>query len=134
MELPDRTTGSEATSVLIRVEDEPPRTRLDYFRHVVADTIVPLDLRIDADRDIQAQILTGRVGTVQVTSEAALAPGDFTLEDLSRPCHLADRDDEHDVLAVVFRGRCCRTAIRCPPVHPESYDVPVTLRAGPQDR
>ena len=30
-------------SVLIRVEDEPPRSRLDYFRHVVADTFVPFE-------------------------------------------------------------------------------------------
>jgi AraC-like DNA-binding protein len=130
------------SGVLIRVEDEPPRTRLDYFRHVLADTIVPFDVRIDADGDFRAQILTGRVGTVHVTRvsgppvsavrtprlirssdpelfkiavqirgrtvftqddrEAALAPGDFTLEDLSRPCRLTDRDDEHGVLAVIF--------------------------------
>jgi AraC-like DNA-binding protein len=128
--------------VLIHVDDEPPRTRLDYFHHVVADTIVPFDLRIDADPDFQAQILTGRVGAVQVTKvsgppvrafrtprlirvsdpelfkiavqvrgqtvfsqgdrEAALAPGDFTLEDLSRPCQLADHHDQHEVLCVIF--------------------------------
>jgi hypothetical protein len=44
--------------VLIRVEDVPPRSRLDYFRHAVADTFVPFDLRIDADHDLRAQILT----------------------------------------------------------------------------
>jgi AraC-like DNA-binding protein len=129
-------------SVLIRVDDEPPRTRLDYFHHVVADTIVPFGLRVDADRDLRAEILTGPVGAVHVTKvsappmtafrtarlirvsdpelfkidvqvrghtvfaqgdrEAALAPGDFTLMDLSRPCRLADRDLEHEVLAVKF--------------------------------
>jgi AraC-like DNA-binding protein len=129
-------------SVLIRVEDEPPRTRLEYFQHVVADTIVPFGLRIDADRDLRAEILTGPVGTVHVTKvrappmtafrsarlirvsdpelfkidvqvrghtvfaqgdrEAALAPGDFTLMDLSRPCRLADLEEEHEVLAVKF--------------------------------
>jgi AraC-like DNA-binding protein len=129
-------------SVLIRVDDEPPRTRLDYFRHVVADTIVPFGLHIDAHRDLRAQILTGPVGSVHVTKvsappmaayrtarlirvsdpelfkidvqvrghtvfaqgdrEAALAPGDFTLMDLSRPCRLADLEDEHEVLAVKF--------------------------------
>jgi AraC-like DNA-binding protein len=134
--------SSSSSGALIRVEDGPPRTRLDYFRHVVADTIVPFDLRIDADRDFRAQILTGRVGTVHVTRvigppvravrtpklirvsdselfkiavqvrghtvfaqgdrEAALAPGDFTLEDLSRPCQLADSGDQHGVLAVIF--------------------------------
>jgi AraC-like DNA-binding protein len=129
-------------SVLIRVEDEPSRSRLEYFQHVVADTIVPFGLHIDADRDLRAQILTGPVGTVHVTKvsappmtafrstrlirvsdpelfkidvqvrghtvfaqgsrEAALAPGDFTLMDLSRPCRLVDLDDEHEVLAVKF--------------------------------
>lgn len=129
-------------SVLIRVEDEPPRSRLDYFRHVVADTFVPFDLRIDAGHDLRAQILTGQVGTVHVTKvsapplkafrtgklirvsdpelfklevpvrgrtvfaqgdrEAVLAPGDFTLLDLSRPCRLVDRGDEHGNVAVKF--------------------------------
>jgi AraC-like DNA-binding protein len=129
-------------SVLISVEDEPPRTRLDYFRHLVADTIVPFGLHIDADRDLRAQILTGPVGAVHVTKvsappmtasrsarlirvsdpelfkidvqvrghtvfaqgdrEAALVPGDLTLMDLSRPCRLADLEDEHEVLAVKF--------------------------------
>jgi AraC-like DNA-binding protein len=129
-------------SVLIRVEDEPPRTRLDYFQHVVADTIVPFGLHIDASRDLRAQILTGPVGAVHVTKvsappmmasrtarlirvsdpelfkidvqvrgrtvfaqgdrEAVLARGDFTLMDLSRPCRLVDREDEHEVLAVKF--------------------------------
>jgi AraC-like DNA-binding protein len=129
-------------AVLLRVEDEPQRTRLDYFRHLVADTIVPFGVRIDAEHDLRAQILTGPVGTVHVTKvrappmtafrtarlirvsdpelfkidvqvrgrtvfaqgdrEAALAPGDFTLMDLSRPCQLVDRDGEHEVLAVKF--------------------------------
>jgi AraC-like DNA-binding protein len=34
--------------------------------------------------------------------EAELAPGDFTLVDLSRPCQGADRDDAHDCVAVMF--------------------------------
>jgi AraC-like DNA-binding protein len=129
-------------SVLIRVEDEPPRSRLDYFRHVVADTFVPFDLQIDADHDFSARILAGQVGTVHVAKvraprlkafrtpklirvsdpelfklevpvrghtvfaqgdrEAVLGPGDFTLLDLSRPCQLADRGEEHGNVAVKF--------------------------------
>jgi AraC-like DNA-binding protein len=46
--------------------------------------------------------LRGHTVFSQGDREAALAPGDFTLEDLSRPCQLADRDDEHGVLAVMF--------------------------------
>jgi AraC-like DNA-binding protein len=127
--------------VLIRIEDEPPRTRLEYLRHVVADTIAPFGMRIDADHDLRAQILTGQVGAVHVTNvsatpikafrttklirvsdpdllkidvqvrghtvfaqsgrEAALAPGDFTLVDLSRPSQLGDRGF-NEVVAVKF--------------------------------
>jgi AraC-like DNA-binding protein len=153
-------------SVLIRVEDEPPRTRLDYFRHAVADTIVPFGMRMVAGHDLSARILTGRIGTVHVTKvscppmtasrtstlirssdpdmlkidvqvrghtvfgqddrEAALAPGDFTLVDLSRPCRLADRDVRHEVVAVMFprallplpRNELSRlTAVRIPGDH-----------------
>ena len=129
-------------SVLIRVEDEPPPGRLDYLRHVVADTFVPFDLQVDADGDLSAQLLTGRVGTLDVTKvsapplravrtprlirvsdpeafklevpvrghtlfaqgdrEAALTPGEATLLDLSRPCRLVDRGDEHGNVAVKF--------------------------------
>jgi AraC-like DNA-binding protein len=58
-------------TVLIRVEDQPPRSRLTYFRHVVADTFVPFDLRVHAEDDLRAQILTGHMGTVQVTKVSA---------------------------------------------------------------
>jgi AraC-like DNA-binding protein len=98
---------------------------------------------VDADRDLRGQILTGRVGTLDVTSidvpqpaeafrtrrhirasdpelfkidvlvrgravfaqgdrDAALAPGGWTLLDLSRPCRLAYRDAEHEAVAVKF--------------------------------
>jgi hypothetical protein len=40
--------------VLIRVENEPPRNRLDYFRHV-ADSFVPFDLRVDAYQDLRVR-------------------------------------------------------------------------------
>jgi AraC-like DNA-binding protein len=129
-------------SVLIRVEEEPPASRLDYFRQVVADTFVPFDLQVDAADDLRAQFLTGQVGTVHVTKvsapplkafrtaklirvsdpewfklevpvrghtvfaqgdrEAALVPGDVTLLDLSRPCQLVDRGDQHGNVAVSF--------------------------------
>jgi hypothetical protein len=34
---------------------------------VISDTIVPFGVRVDADRDLRAQILTGRIGMVEVT-------------------------------------------------------------------
>jgi AraC-like DNA-binding protein len=51
---------------VIRAEDEPPRTRRDYFRQVMADAIVPFDPRIDADDDFRGEVLTGSVGPVHV--------------------------------------------------------------------
>jgi AraC-like DNA-binding protein len=129
-------------SALIRVEDEPPGSRLDYFRHVIANEIVPYDMRLETDRALQSHILTGQVGALHVTRlsipastasrsarlihssdpelfkidvpirgrvvlvqdhrEAALAPGDFTLMDLSRPSQLAFREDTHDILTLMF--------------------------------
>lgn len=130
------------TSVLIRIDDETPATRLDHFSHVLSSMITPFALRIDAEGDLRAQIVTGRVGTVDVIKvsgpplkafrtprlinrsdpglfkifvqvrghtvleqgdrEATLAPGDITLLDLSRPCRLADRGDEHGAVSVKF--------------------------------
>jgi AraC-like DNA-binding protein len=58
-------------SVLIRVDDEPPRSRPDYFRHVVADTFVPFDVRTDPDRELRARLVTEQVGAVQVTKVSA---------------------------------------------------------------
>jgi AraC-like DNA-binding protein len=131
-------------SVLIRVKDEPPRTRLDYFQHVLSDSIVPFGVSVDAEQVVRAQILTGPVGSVHITKvtsppmtafrtsrmirssdpellkidvqvrgrtviaqrdrEASLAPGDFTLVDLSHPCQVADRDD-NEIVAVKFPRR-----------------------------
>jgi AraC-like DNA-binding protein len=87
-------------SVLIRVEDEPLRTRLDYFRHVVADTIVPFDLRIDAHRDLRAQIFTGPVGSVHVTKLSAAAP----LKAFRTPRLIRVSDPELLKIDVLVRG------------------------------
>jgi AraC-like DNA-binding protein len=44
----------------------------------------------------------GRAVWAQGDREAELAPGDFTLVDLSRPCQGADRDDVHEAVVVMF--------------------------------
>jgi AraC-like DNA-binding protein len=126
----------------MRVADEPPSARLDYFRHVVTDTLVPVEVHLETHGALRAQILTGEVGALQLTRmmnapqvtasrtsalirrsdpelfkidvairghsvicqgerEAALAPGDFTLIDQSRPFQVATRDG-HEFLAVQF--------------------------------
>jgi AraC-like DNA-binding protein len=130
-------------SLVIRAEDEPVPTRLEYFRHAVGDTVVPFDLRLDAGPDFRFRIAAGDVGTLRVTTvtgppleaartprlirrsdpelckidvqtrghsvfeqggrEAVLRPGDFTLVDLSSPCHLAAGGDPgQEIVAVMF--------------------------------
>jgi AraC-like DNA-binding protein len=54
-------------TVLFRVEDQPRHARLDYFRHIVAESIVPFGLCVDRDQEVRAEVLTGAVGPVQVT-------------------------------------------------------------------
>jgi AraC-like DNA-binding protein len=58
-------------TVVFRAEDEPTATRLDYLRHLVADTIVPFGLRIEAERGFRAQILTGELGAFSFTKVTA---------------------------------------------------------------
>ena len=61
-------------SVLLRVEDEPPAARLDYFRHGLASAIAPYDLRVEADGPLRgASIRDGRVARVGITT-VSLAP------------------------------------------------------------
>ena len=134
-------------SVLIRIEEAPPATRLEYFRHALASTIAPFDVRVKAEGPLRAASLgAGPVGTVSVAKvvaedpgasfeslrtpqlirrsdpelfkvdvqirgrtvlaqgdrEAALAPGDFTLIDLSRPSRVRDVGGVYEVVAVQF--------------------------------
>jgi AraC-like DNA-binding protein len=137
-------------SILFRVEDEPRHARVECFRQIVAESIVPFGVCFERGQEVRAEIVSGVVGPVQVTRvsaprltavrdvrliracdpelmkidvqlcgrtvfaqggrEAVLAAGDLTLVDLSRPCRLADRDDGHQVLAVMFP----RTALPLP--------------------
>ncbi|MGH9212859.1 MAG: helix-turn-helix domain-containing protein [Acidimicrobiales bacterium] len=67
-------------SIVIRAEDEPVATRLDYVRHAVGDTIVPFDLRVDAEPDFSSQVVADAAGTLQMATvtgppmEAARTP------------------------------------------------------------
>lgn len=131
-------------SVLIRVEDESPAARLDYFRHALASTIAPYGLHVEGEGALRgASIHAGQVATIGVTRvlgpgrfdcrrtpklirrsdpesfkidvqvrgrtvfeqsgrQVALAPGEFTLVDLSRPSRVRNAGDGQEVLAVQF--------------------------------
>jgi AraC-like DNA-binding protein len=58
-------------SIVFRAEDVPARSRVDYWRHVAGETIVPLDLRIPGAPDFRSRVRTGDVGAVRVTEVMA---------------------------------------------------------------
>jgi AraC-like DNA-binding protein len=57
--------------VMLSVDDGGPRYRLDDF---LANRPSPLDVRIDARHDPRARILSGRVGPVDITTQATGPP------------------------------------------------------------
>src|SRR3954468_23140514 len=67
----DTLVRTEGDEMLIRVEDQPPRARLDYFRQMTADAIVPFDARVHAYDDFRGEVLTGPVGICNVTRVTA---------------------------------------------------------------
>jgi AraC-like DNA-binding protein len=137
-------SDGKRVSLLIDIEDEPPTARLDYFRHALASSIAPYDLRVEAEGALRgASIHAGQVAAVGVTRvvgperfdcrrtpklirgsdpelfkidvqvrgrtafsqgdrEVALAPGDFTLVDLSRPSHVRNAGGGQEIVAVAF--------------------------------
>jgi AraC-like DNA-binding protein len=87
-------------SIVIRAEDEPVPTRLDYLRHAVRDTIVPFDLRVNAEPDFSSQIVTGVVGALGVTAVAGPP-----LEAARTPRLIRQSDPELFKIDVQRRGR-----------------------------
>jgi AraC-like DNA-binding protein len=87
-------------TVLIRAEDESPRTRRDYFRQVMAEAIVPFDPRIGADDDFRGEVLSGSVGPVHVTRVTAPPMTSFRTQRLIRAS-----DPELFKIDVLLRGR-----------------------------
>jgi AraC-like DNA-binding protein len=64
-------------SVLLRVEDEPPAARLDYFRHGLASAIAPYTVRVDAEGPLRrASIREGRVASLGVATVSLPPPFD----------------------------------------------------------
>jgi AraC-like DNA-binding protein len=57
--------------MLIRAEDQPPRVRRDYFRHVLAEAIAPFDPQFRCQDDFRGEIHSEPVGIAQVTRVSA---------------------------------------------------------------
>ncbi|MQA86577.1 MAG: helix-turn-helix domain-containing protein [Streptosporangiales bacterium] len=53
-------------SMVFRAEDEPVASRLDYWKNVVGETVVPLDFRVPGGPDFRSRLVTGDVGLVRV--------------------------------------------------------------------
>lgn len=53
-------------SVVFRAIDEPAPTRAEYWRHVLAHSLVPMDVRLDDGPTARDEILTGSMGAVGV--------------------------------------------------------------------
>jgi AraC-like DNA-binding protein len=86
-------------SVVFRAEDEPVASHADYWRHVSADTLVPVDLRVLDAPDFRSRILTGVVGAVRVTEVTA------PRAELARTARLIRRSDpELYKIDVLVRG------------------------------
>jgi hypothetical protein len=71
-------------STVFRADDEPVRSRFEYWRHLIREDIAPLDIKIAAD-DFNSRIVTGDVGPVRVAELSITAPHEaFRTADLIR--------------------------------------------------
>ncbi len=62
-------------SVVFRAANVPEAGRQDYWRRVIDDNLVPMDVRFEGGPGARDEILTGTFGTVRVT-ESATGPGE----------------------------------------------------------
>ncbi|MQA85008.1 MAG: helix-turn-helix domain-containing protein [Streptosporangiales bacterium] len=93
----DNRPGGAAGSVLLRAEDEPVASRLDYWRHVLGDAVVPMDVRFDQPA-FRSQLVVGELGAVRV-AEVDEGPG----EARRTPRHI--RRSDPDVYQVLVQTR-----------------------------
>jgi AraC-like DNA-binding protein len=92
----------EQVTVVFRADDQPVATRADYWHHVVADSLAPLDLTIPpASLDARDQLRLGELGPVRV---AELTTG-ATSHAVRRRRHLRSSDPELFKIDVQTRGR-----------------------------
>jgi AraC-like DNA-binding protein len=53
-------------TTVFRAEDAPPASRLDYWRHVIHNTLVHMDMRFDDGPHFRSNLVAGTVGTLGV--------------------------------------------------------------------
>jgi AraC-like DNA-binding protein len=80
-----------------RTLDLPSGQRFEYWKHILTNTFVPLEVSTPGNGDD----FRGSSVLIQDGREATLTPGDFTLYDTDRPYTLAF-SDPHRMLVLVF--------------------------------
>jgi AraC-like DNA-binding protein len=85
---------------VFRALDEPASSRREYWRGLISDTYLPMDVRFDDDLDARDEIVTGQLGAVRVTQASA---GAGRVERTAR--HIRRSDLEMCKLLVHSAGR-----------------------------
>jgi AraC-like DNA-binding protein len=88
-------------SVVFRADDEPVRTRVDYWQHVLGSTIGPVELPNTAAPDFHDWLQLGELGAVHVANISVGQPG--LAERTAR--HVRQSDDGLYKIDVMSRGR-----------------------------
>lgn len=88
-------------SVLLRADDVPVTSRVDYWRHVVDETLGPLDLRLPSGPDLRDELLIGDAGAVRVAQLSTPTAGGAN----RTPKHIRRSDLEVCTIDVLVRGR-----------------------------
>jgi AraC-like DNA-binding protein len=88
-------------SVEFRAADELPKSRTDYWQHVVGESLGPLDLRVSGSVDVHDRLRVGDVGAVRVI-ELSHRHSDRAERS---PTHIRRLDPELYKIDVLARGR-----------------------------
>jgi AraC-like DNA-binding protein len=86
---------------LVRADDVPATSRVDYWRHVVDETLGPLDLQLSSGPDLRDELLIGDAGAVRVARLSTPTAGGAN----RRSKHIRRSDPELCTIDVLARGR-----------------------------
>jgi hypothetical protein len=86
---------------LLRAVDVPATSRVDCWRHVVDETLGPLDLQLPSGPDLRDELLVGDAGAVRVAQLTTPTAGGAS----RTPKHIRRSDLEVYTVDVLARGR-----------------------------
>jgi AraC-like DNA-binding protein len=88
-------------SLVVRADAVPAAARPDYWRHVVDQTLGPLEVRMPPGRDLRDRLLVGDAGAVRVAQLTSGRPGGAD----RRPHHIRRLDRDVCKIDVLASGR-----------------------------